>query len=137
MKPSLTRLLRAFEDTRFAPISYHELPSLSCAITLLMNFETAPAPLGWTIGVHGIRISFTDKGRKYNATYLPNVAQEQGWTKVETMVSLMRKAGWKGRKEEWQRVGDLKVVRYQGKKVSVEWEEWRDWRAWAEDVSDL
>lgn len=133
----LTAYQSAFEDTRFAPISNHELPSLSCAVSLLTDFETAPSPLAWTIGVHGLRISFKERNRKYGATYLPNVAPEQGWTKVETMVSLMRKAGWNGRSSDWQKVGDLQVVRYQGKKISVDWADWRDWRAWAKDVEAL
>lgn len=60
------------------------------------------------------------------------MAREQGWTKVETLVSLMRKAGWSGRKEDWQKV-ELKVIRYQGKKVAVEYDEWKQWREWAED----
>lgn len=42
-------------------------------------------------------------------------------------MSLMRKAGWGGRKDEWERV-ELGVVRYQGRKVEVEWGEWRAWR---------
>lgn len=58
------------------------------------------------------------------ATYLPDVAVEQEWTKEETVVSLMRKAGWTGRKEEWRKV-DLSVVRYKGTKATVSYEEYR------------
>lgn len=57
---------------------------------------------------------------------------EQGWSKEETLISLMRKAGWSGRKEDWRKVADLKVVRYQGKKVTMGYEEWITWRRWAE-----
>jgi AMMECR1 domain-containing protein len=33
----------------------------------------------WEVGKHGILISFTDKGgTNYSATYLPEVAHEQG-----------------------------------------------------------
>lgn len=127
----------AFEDTRFSPISYNELWSLSCSVTLLTDFEPAPSPLAWTLGVHGLRISFIDKGRRYSATYLPNVAPEQGWNEVETMISLMRKAGWSGRSADWQRVGELKVVRYQGKKISMDWQEWDEWRAWAARIGAI
>lgn len=47
-------------------------------------------------------------------------------------MSLMRKAGWNGRKDEWQKVG-LKVVRYQGEKVALEYGEWKEWREWVEE----
>lgn len=42
----------------------------------------------------------------------------------------MRKAGWCGRSGEWKKVGDLRVVRYQGKKESVDYSEWKEWREW-------
>jgi uncharacterized protein (TIGR00296 family) len=126
----------AFEDTRFNPISARELPTLSCAVTLLTHFEPADTPLDWTLGTHGLRISFMHRNRRYGATYLPDVASEQGWTKEETLVSLMRKAGWSGRKDEWEKV-DIKVVRYQGKKVELGFAEWKEWRAWVdEEIED-
>lgn len=88
--------------------------------------------MNWTVGKHGIRISFNYHGRRYGATYLPDVAREQGWTKEEALVSLMRKAGWNGRKDEWRRVQGLEIVRYEGEKVDLDYTEWRDWRDWVE-----
>jgi hypothetical protein len=47
----------------------------------------------------------------------------------------MRKAGWSGKKDEWReetKVKDLRVVRYQGKKQSVVYQEWKEWRSWCE-----
>ncbi|KAH4065472.1 hypothetical protein HBI81_113300 [Parastagonospora nodorum] len=125
-------LTSAFDDTRFSPITASELPSLQCAVTLLTNFEPASTPTDWELGTHGIRISFADKGRRYGATYLPDVAVEQGWDKEETLVSLMRKAGWRGRGDDWKAL-ELKVVRYQGRKVGMEYAEWREWRGWVEE----
>ena len=122
----------AFEDVRFSPIHRSELPSLSNDITLLMNFTPCAGPLDWELGTHGIRISFTYHGRRYGATYLPDVAVEQEWTKEETIVSLMRKAGWSGRSSEWTKVIDLKCIRYEGKKASVGYQTWKDFHAWAE-----
>lgn len=123
----------AFDDTRFTPITARELPTLQCAVTLLTNFEPTPDadPLAWEMGIHGLRISFTYHGRRYGSTYLPDVAQEQGWTKEETLISLMRKAGWSGRREDWGRVG-VKVIRYQGLKVCLEYGVWREWRDWVD-----
>ncbi|KAI1433805.1 AMMECR1 domain-containing protein [Xylaria sp. CBS 124048] len=128
-------LTSAIEDTRFNPISKQELPSLEAAVTLLTDFEDCDDSMDWELGTHGIRISFIDRGRRYGATYLPDVAPEQGWTKEETLVSLMRKAGWGGRKDKWQDI-DLKVVRYQGKKESVQYQEYKRWYDWVEANPD-
>jgi AMME syndrome candidate gene 1 protein len=116
-------------------VALRELPSLECGITLLTNFEPTPRgdPLAWEIGKHGLRISFTYHGRRYGSTYLPDVAREQGWTKEETMISLMRKAGWTGRKDDWRKVGDLHVITYQGVIVFLGYREWREWRDWVEE----
>ena len=103
--------------------------------------------MDWTLGTHGIRIAFTWHGKRYGATYLPHVAEDQGWNKVETLVSLMRKAGWNGSKNDWEKVlggnggtgsslglgrrGDVaEVIRYQGRKVGVDYDTWSRWRSW-------
>lgn len=124
-------LTAALHDTRFRPISARELPTLQVAVTLLTDFEDADGPMDWELGTHGLRISFTHGGRRYGATYLPDVASEQGWTKEETLVSLMRKAGWTGPKERWTDVA-LKVTRYQGKKEALDYAEYKRWREWAD-----
>ncbi len=125
----------AFQDTRFHPIAARELPALECGVTLLTHFEPVDDPLDWTIGTHGLRIEFLHHGRRYGSTYLPNIALEQGWSKEETMVSLMRKAGWNGRKDEWTKV-ELSVVRYQGRQVRLGFAEWAEWREWVEGVEE-
>jgi uncharacterized protein (TIGR00296 family) len=125
-------LTSALDDHRFSPISPRELPSLAVSVTLLTDFETAQDAMDWELGVHGIRISFYARNRRYGACYLPDVAPEQGWTKEETIVSLMRKAGWSGRKEKWAEVSDLKVVRFQGLAESLGYGEFRRWREWVE-----
>lgn len=121
----------AMHDTRFRPIARPELPSLEVAVTLLTDFEDAADVMDWTLGTHGLRLSFRDGGRRYGATYLPDVAPELGWSKEETLVNLMRKAGWQGHKEQWRDV-ELKVVRYQGRKKRLEYAEYKRWRDWAD-----
>jgi AMME syndrome candidate gene 1 protein len=116
------------------PIAQRELPSLDCSVTLLTNFESVSDPMDWEIGRHGLRINFNYNNRRYGATYLPDVAREQGWTKDETMISLMRKAGWNGRRDDWRSVSNLTVVRYQGSKSSLGYREWREWRDWIEET---
>lgn len=71
-------MFSAFRDTRFEPISAHEVPQLYCSVSLLVQFEPAANYLDWSIGVHGIRIEYVQHGRKLNAVYLPEVALEQG-----------------------------------------------------------
>jgi len=124
----------AFEDTRFSPITLSELPTLSNNITLLQNFTPCSGPLEWDVGTHGIRISFSYHGRHYGATYLPDVAVAQGWTREETVMSLMRKAGWSGRSSDWKKVGDLKCIRYEGKAATLGYSQYRDWRTWVDSM---
>ncbi|KAI9781024.1 MAG: hypothetical protein M1816_002589 [Peltula sp. TS41687] len=130
-------LTSALEDSRFVPITKDELPELEVGVTLLHNFELAPSPYSWELGKHGLRISFTYHDRRLGATYLPDVPVEQGWSKEATLISLMRKAGWTGRKAEWRQVTGLKLVRYQGKKVTMRYDEWITWRRWAERQGSL
>lgn len=120
----------ALHDTRFRPISTSELPTLECGITLLTDFETAASPLEWEVGTHGVRIAFLHKGRRYSATYLPSVAEEQGWSREETLTSLIRKAGCDG--VRWDEAESLRVTRYQGRVTHVGYEEWRAWRNWVD-----
>jgi uncharacterized protein (TIGR00296 family) len=124
----------AFDDTRFNPISSKELSALEAGVTLLTNFEPISDPFDWYIGTHGLRISFTYHGRRHGSTYLPAVAEEQGWTKEETLISLMRKAGWSGRKDDWRKVDDLRVIRYQGLQCKLSYREWREWRDWVQEA---
>ncbi|CZT20169.1 related to ammecr1 protein [Ramularia collo-cygni] len=129
-------LTSALEDVRFSPIPSSLIPSLSVHVTLLTNFSTpSKEPLDWTLGKHGIRISFNHKGRRYGATYLPDVAPEQGWTKEETLISLMRKGGWNGSSSSWQktwREGNGELITYEGKQVGLQYQEWREWRDWVD-----
>lgn len=43
-----------------------------------MNFEPAKDYRDWIVGVHGIRIEYTQNGRSLNAVFLPEVALENG-----------------------------------------------------------
>ncbi|KAI9735818.1 MAG: hypothetical protein M1834_001283 [Cirrosporium novae-zelandiae] len=128
-------LTSAFSDTRFSPINSRERPSLSCSLTLLLNFTPCNDPFDWEIGKHGIRISFHWRGQKYGATYLPDVCSEQGWTKEECLTSLMRKAGWSDGTRHgkgWETVTNFKTIRYEGMKASCDYPDWKDWRDWVE-----
>ena len=123
-------VISALHDTRFPPISRRELSTLQVSVTLLTDFEEAADPWDWDIGVHGIRLSFFDRSRRYGSTYLPDIASEQGWTKDETLFSLIRKAGWMGSRSRWKDL-ELKVTKYQGKKVSMKYARYKKWKDWA------
>ena len=154
-------LTSAFDDTRFSPIPAALLPALSCSLTLLAEFEPCRDAMDWTLGQHGLRISFNHRNRRHGATYLPDVAVEQGWTKEETVESLMKKAGWDGAcgpshgvarrllrgsmrggsaseqqqsqpSKPWDEVQDFKAIRYTGLRANATYGEWQDWRDWIE-----
>eukprot|EP01135_Chromosphaera_perkinsii_P001590 Nk52_evm60s207 gene=Nk52_evmTU60s207 len=114
----------SMKDSRFAPVSLKELPKLDCAVSLLTHFEERMDYLDWEVGRHGIWVEFTDRsGRKRTATYLPEVAEEQGWGQMETVVSCI----CKGLGKE-QNVDDILpsavVTRYQSEKVLVTYEQY-------------
>ncbi len=72
-------LRSAFKDSRFPPINRDEFSKLHCSVSILRHFEEGSDYLDWQVGVHGIRIEFhNERGSKRTATYLPEVAPEQG-----------------------------------------------------------
>ncbi|KAI3837064.1 hypothetical protein MKW98_005397 [Papaver atlanticum] len=91
-------LTSALRDRRFSPIQPEELPGLECTVSVLTDYETASDYLDWEVGTHGIIIKFIDADYnvRRSGTYLPEVAEQQGWTQTEAIDSLMRKAGYKG-----------------------------------------
>ncbi|KAL1732771.1 AMMECR1 domain-containing protein [Schizophyllum commune] len=146
-------LISAFRDHRFRKIERSELPSLECGISLLTDFEDADTYLDWTLGVHGIRINFphpslltatspsgspspysssasiprVSNKQRFSAVYLPDVMPEQGWDKIESVDSAIRKAGWTGRITEDLR-RSVHLVRFQSRKCTVGWDEYVAWR---------
>eukprot|EP01113_Clastostelium_recurvatum_P039729 TRINITY_DN6098_c0_g1_i3.p1 TRINITY_DN6098_c0_g1~~TRINITY_DN6098_c0_g1_i3.p1 ORF type:complete len:238 (+),score=23.21 TRINITY_DN6098_c0_g1_i3:67-714(+) len=115
----------AIKDTRFDPVSKAEVSQLHCSVSLLTNFEEAPSVWDWDIGTHGIWIDFKDPstGVHRNATYLPEVTSEQGWTKEEALESLVRKGGYKGRLTP-ELCAVIKLTRYQSSKHSLSYAEY-------------
>ncbi|KAF9481984.1 hypothetical protein BDN70DRAFT_854104 [Pholiota conissans] len=145
-------LVSAFRDSRFRKIDKSELERLECEISLLTDFENASSYLDWTIGVHGIYISFPHPSllpasssetpspfssapslpkvtsrQKFTATYLPSVIPEQGWDKIEAVDSAIHKAGWRGRITEDLR-RSVSLERYQSSRCAVKWDEYIQWR---------
>jgi len=118
----------AFQDGRFQPIVESEIKDLSVSVSLLTNFELAKTPEDWEIGKHGITVRLDGK----SATYLPEVAVEQRWSKEETMKNLLQKAGiakeWNSKDLEVERyqsfVSEIGYLEYSQKEWFPNWQEW-------------
>ncbi|EED93039.1 predicted protein, partial [Thalassiosira pseudonana CCMP1335] len=118
----------ALRDRRFDPISLHELPLLRVGVSLLVKYEECSDCFDWKIGTHGIIIRFdTRKGRggdeRYSATYLPEVAQEQRWNQEEAVVSLVRKAGFRGSITD-ELLSQIHCTRYQSSKYRMSYQQY-------------
>jgi len=117
-------IVSAMKDRRFSPVTKSEIPQLHVAVSLLMNFEDVADVWAWEIESHGIWIDFEDpQGIKRNATYLPEVAGEQGWTKQEAIESLIRKSGYKGTVNE-ALLKKIRLTRYTSSKYSMAYNEY-------------
>ena len=136
-------VMSAMNDKRFSPILVEELSALKCQISLLHSFTRCKSWDDWDLGTHGITIQFEapppnggvestghskkhSKGsgsghcRVYNATYLPEVARQQRWNRVQTIDHLVAKAGYNGTAST---VHKLVVTKYQSCKHSMSWSE--------------
>ena len=118
----------AMNDSRFNPITRDEFAHLHVSVSILTQFEEAEDYLDWEIGRHGIWIEFVNKeGHKKTATYLPEVAPEQGWDRIQTIDSLLRKGGFKGIITPEVRTS-IKLTRYQSEKLTVSYAQYLDAR---------
>lgn len=63
----------------------------------------------------------------WTATYLPEVAAAQGWSKLEAIDSAIQKAGYNDTVEEGMRRG-MRVSRYKSEKIEVGHGEWKVWK---------
>lgn len=99
---------------------------LRVSVSLLVNFERARSWEDWVVGIHGIRIRFKASRKVFSATYLPEVAREQGWTKLEALESLIRKAGFSGRIDD-ALLGKVSLERYQSSKYSLSYQQYVDY----------
>ncbi|KAM7268203.1 hypothetical protein ACFE04_010369 [Oxalis oulophora] len=117
-------LTSALRDRRFPPIQAKELPSLECTVSILVDYENAENFLDWEVGKHGIIIEFTDPNNsRLSATYLPEVAAHEGWTNIEAIDSLVRKAGYNGAITESLRKR-IQLTRYQSTLFTMPYSEY-------------
>jgi AMME syndrome candidate gene 1 protein len=116
-------ILSALNDRRFRPIAMSEVSSLRVSISLLVQYEKCQDVMDWTIGRHGILIKFDVQGCHYNATYLPEVAKQQGWDHHQAVTSLIHKAGYQGTISK-ELLQSIRCTRYQSSKCQVTFKEY-------------
>jgi uncharacterized protein (TIGR00296 family) len=122
-------LSSAFKDRRFNPISLHELRDLRVGVSLLVKYEECKNCFDWEVGVHGIIIKFeirrkgSNYDEHYNATYLPEVAYEQRWNQEATVISLIRKAGYRGSIKD-ELLKQIQCTRYQSSKCRATYQDY-------------
>ncbi|KAF3841352.1 hypothetical protein F7725_007214 [Dissostichus mawsoni] len=101
--------LREYTLTRqpLPPMTRDELPRLFCSVSLLTNFEDVGDYLDW----------------ERTATYLPEVAKEQGWDHIQTIDSLLRKGGYKAPiTNDFRKT--IKLTRYRSEKLTMGYAEY-------------
>jgi len=76
-------------DGRFSPVEAKEVSDITIEISVLSKMEKINGPDEFIVGKEGIVIR---KGTA-SAVFLPQVATEQGWSRIETLCQLCRKAG--------------------------------------------
>lgn len=143
----------AFKDPRFHPIAISEVPFLRVSVSMLVQYEDCENCLDWTPGVHGVIINFSLSSKRYNgefddclrinlpfsvfvqdfvltcllfiliATYLPEVAADQGWSQLETIKSLVQKSGFRGQLTN-EILSRIQCTRYQSSKKFLTYEEY-------------
>jgi uncharacterized protein (TIGR00296 family) len=111
-------LTSAFRDRRFSPITASEMALLRVSVSLLVQYEECANVFDWEIGKHGILIKFCERGVDYSATYLPEVAKEQGWDLERAVSSLIQKAGYHGPTSS-EFMKSVHCTRYQSSKCQV------------------
>lgn len=118
-------LTSALHDRRFNPVTANEISCLQCTVSLLTNYEDAQNYLDWEVGKHGLLIEFSDKqaGCTRSATYLPEIAENEGWSREEAIESLMRKSGYGGPSTEAVKLS-IKLVRYQSTTFSLSYHDY-------------
>ena len=128
-------LVAATEDSRFEPIRLPEVEHLQVGVSLLTNFRDIEDPYDWEVGRHGVEMELRDGRDRFRATFLPEVAQEQGWNQATTYVQLFRKAGYRPRNPKLAAEAiveevraNLKVRTYESHKCHMSFAEYVQYR---------
>ena len=124
--PPISVSSSALHDRRFPPITAQELPALECTVSLLHSFEKGRGWDDWTPGVHGMIIEFRCPltGLPRSATFLPEIAEQEGWDREETLDHLVAKAGARGDARALKAIREsVSLVRYQSTAATLTYAE--------------
>ncbi len=97
--------LAALKDPRFPPVTLKELDRLSMEISVLGALRPVRDPDSIRIGEDGLAVR---QGSR-SAVLLPQVAQEEGWSRQQFFEAVCRKAGLSP--DAWQE-DDLRIYRF-------------------------
>jgi AMMECR1 domain-containing protein len=99
---------------------------------LLVNFSEKPLEnnLEWEIGRHGIDMDLKYKRKHYSATFLPEVAAEEGWDQRTTLLELLLKDGFpiedlKGPADFDKLIKKMKITTYESIKQEISYSEFK------------
>lgn len=87
----------AFADPRFPPLNRGEHPGLVVSVSALTPMAAVPNADAIVVGRDGVALECDG----HRAVFLPEVATEQGWSRIELLEHLARKAGLPG--AAWRR----------------------------------
>lgn len=82
-------MVSASQDPRFPPVTPDELDAVTIEISILSAPAPVPSYEDIEVGRHGVILRKGGRG----ATFLPQVAPEQGWTRDQMLTQLALKAG--------------------------------------------
>lgn len=141
-------LWSARRDQRFDPVTtLSEYHRLRVSVSILVHYESCRHCTDWTVGLHGIVIRFSSaaatvtattisskckdssssqNSNVYSATFLPEVAAQQGWDTGETIRQLIRKSGYLGDVDD-SLLQSIECTRYQSSKATVTFEEYEQY----------
>ncbi len=97
----------ACRDHRFQPLEAAELKGLEVEVSVLTPPRPIPSYESFRVGEQGIILSKDG----LRAVFLPEVAREQGWDRVETLSHLARKAGLEP--DAWRKGASFEVFESQ------------------------
>lgn len=85
-------VMSAFQDPRFPPVSEDEIAHITIEISVLSEPEPVDSYEDIVVGKHGVILKKSGRG----ATFLPQVAPDQGWDRDTMLSQLSLKAGLPG-----------------------------------------
>jgi hypothetical protein len=79
----------ALRDPRFRPVTAAELKDIAIEVSVLTPLASVPGPDAIQAGRDGVLLRVGDR----SAVFLPQVATEQGWDRIQMLDNLAQKAG--------------------------------------------